>query len=127
MALLNSRYPNHNVTVCNNPFDAVRHADIVYTDVWASMRQEDDAERRKAAFAAFQVNSDLMTAAPRSADARFFQPWMTRRVKAQPLLRGTMISASPVRTALPPTSQTVSIVTRALSASMAVMVARAVT
>jgi ornithine carbamoyltransferase len=67
LALLNSRYPNHNVTVCNNPFEAVRHADIVYTDVWASMGQEDDAERRKTAFAAFQVNSELMTAAPPSA------------------------------------------------------------
>ena len=54
---LNARYPNHQVRCTSDPAAAVRSADIVYTDVWASMGQEDDAERRKVAFADFQVNS----------------------------------------------------------------------
>ena len=42
-------------------------ADVIYTDVWASMGQEEEAERRKKAFADFQVNAELMKAAPASA------------------------------------------------------------
>lgn len=64
---LTQRYPAHQVVCTSNPDAAVRTADIVYTDVWASMGQEDDAERRKAAFADFQVNSRLMALAPASA------------------------------------------------------------
>lgn len=64
---LTQRYPNHNVLCTNEPDAAVRTADIVYTDVWASMGQEDDADRRKIAFADFQVNSRLMALAPPSA------------------------------------------------------------
>ncbi|MEY3176260.1 MAG: Ornithine carbamoyltransferase [Planctomycetota bacterium] len=64
---LTQRYPSHQVVCTSNPDAAVRTADIVYTDVWASMGQEDDAERRKAAFADFQVNSRLMALAPASA------------------------------------------------------------
>lgn len=66
-SLLTDRYPDHQVTVCAEPFDAVRNADVVYTDVWASMGQEDDAERRKAAFSGFQVNAKLMATAPDTA------------------------------------------------------------
>lgn len=65
--LLTDRYPDHQVTACTEPFEAVRNADIVYTDVWASMGQEDDAERRKAAFSGFQVNAKLMAKAPDTA------------------------------------------------------------
>lgn len=64
---LTARYPNHQVRCTSDPAAAVRSADIVYTDVWASMGQEDDAERRKLAFADFQVNSQLMSLAPASA------------------------------------------------------------
>jgi len=67
MNLLTRRFPNHQVLVCTEPFDAVRNADVVYTDVWASMGQEDDAERRKAAFKGFQVNAKLMATAPKTA------------------------------------------------------------
>jgi ornithine carbamoyltransferase len=38
-------------------------ADVVYTDVWASMGQEAEAERRRAAFASYQVDRDLMSRA----------------------------------------------------------------
>ncbi len=44
----------------NNPAEAVAGADAVYTDVWASMGQEADAARRRADFAGFTVDDDLM-------------------------------------------------------------------
>ena len=48
------------VEVTNDPVDAVRGTDAVYTDVWASMGQEDEAEARRIVFAPFQVNESLM-------------------------------------------------------------------
>jgi ornithine carbamoyltransferase len=51
------------VTVTNDPVEAVRGADAVYTDTWASMGQEDQAEAREQIFAAYQVNDALMAAA----------------------------------------------------------------
>jgi ornithine carbamoyltransferase len=46
-----------------DPADAVRDADVVYTDVWASMGQEDSYAQRKEAFAGFAVTADLMALA----------------------------------------------------------------
>ena len=46
-----------------SPQDAVKDADIVYTDVWASMGQEGEAESRKDAFSGYQVNPELMSLA----------------------------------------------------------------
>jgi ornithine carbamoyltransferase len=43
-----------------DPFRAVRGARAVYTDVWTSMGQEDEAEERQKAFAGYQVNSALL-------------------------------------------------------------------
>jgi ornithine carbamoyltransferase len=43
-----------------DPFDAVAGADVVYTDVWTSMGQEEEADARRSAFAPFQVNAELM-------------------------------------------------------------------
>ena len=48
------------VRVVSDPREAVADADVVYTDVWASMGQEDDAEQRRTAFAGFQVNAELV-------------------------------------------------------------------
>lgn len=48
------------VALVNDPKKAVNHADIVYTDVWASMGQETEAEARKEIFKPFQVNSQLL-------------------------------------------------------------------
>ncbi len=45
------------------PEDAVRGADVVYTDVWTSMGQESEAQRRRAAFAGFQVTESLLSLA----------------------------------------------------------------
>jgi ornithine carbamoyltransferase len=45
----------------SDPVAAVRGADAVYTDVWASMGQESEADQRHAIFAPFQVNGELMS------------------------------------------------------------------
>ena len=50
-----------------DPEAAVRGADAVYTDVWASMGREQEAEERAAIFAPYQVNEDLMHAAAEHA------------------------------------------------------------
>jgi ornithine carbamoyltransferase len=51
------------VEVLTDPVEAVRGADAVYTDVWASMGQEAEATSREEAFRPFQVNAELMRAA----------------------------------------------------------------
>jgi ornithine carbamoyltransferase len=52
-----------NVVLTRDPVEAVRDAEVVSTDVWASMGQEDEAEARKDAFKGFQVNSKLLAGA----------------------------------------------------------------
>ena len=47
-------------TLTGDPREAVSGARVVYTDVWASMGQEGEAEERKERFAPFQVNEELM-------------------------------------------------------------------
>jgi ornithine carbamoyltransferase len=56
-------------TVTNDPIEGVRGADVIYTDVWASMGQETEAEARRKAFAPYQVNEPLFAHA--KADAIF--------------------------------------------------------
>lgn len=56
----NAKYFNSKVEIFGNPVVAVKDADIVYTDVWASMGQESEAEERKKKFMPYQVNSDLV-------------------------------------------------------------------
>ncbi|MBQ2866600.1 MAG: ornithine carbamoyltransferase [Clostridia bacterium] len=48
-------------------FEAARDADVIYTDVWASMGQEGEAEERKRVFKGYQVNSELMKVAKSDA------------------------------------------------------------
>lgn len=48
-----------------DPKKAVKHADVIYTDVWASMGQEKEAAERKKRFAPYQVNEGLMRIAPK--------------------------------------------------------------
>lgn len=48
------------LVITNSTEEAVEGADVVYTDVWASMGQEDQAEERKKAFVNYQVNSGLI-------------------------------------------------------------------
>ena len=51
----------------SEPSDAVKSASFVYTDAWASMGQESEAEARRSVFRPFQVNAALLAAAPAHA------------------------------------------------------------
>jgi len=55
------------VRLFNDPIEAAKGADVVYTDVWASMGQEDEAEKRKEIFKPFQVNQKLLSFANKGA------------------------------------------------------------
>jgi ornithine carbamoyltransferase len=55
------------VSITNDPRAAVAGADIVYTDVWASMGQEQEAAERRQVFRPYQVNSELFALAKRDA------------------------------------------------------------
>ncbi len=57
------------VVLTNDPREAADGADVVTTDVWASMGQEEEAQKRVRDFQGFQVDSDIMAAA--SPDAIF--------------------------------------------------------
>ena len=50
------------IEISNDPINAVKNADIIYTDVWASMGQEAEAEKRINDFKCFQVDKKLMEA-----------------------------------------------------------------
>lgn len=54
---------NQAYSFCNDPMEAAKGADVVITDVWASMGQESEAAKRREAFQGYQVNKELMAAA----------------------------------------------------------------
>ncbi len=51
------------VTVLADPQAAVKNADVIYTDTWTSMGQEEEAKKREAVFPPYQVNAALVAAA----------------------------------------------------------------
>ena len=51
------------IKLVNDPFEAAKDADIVVTDTWASMGQEDEHEERKKIFKDYQVNAELLAVA----------------------------------------------------------------
>jgi ornithine carbamoyltransferase len=51
---------------CHDPREAVAEADVIYTDTWTSMGQEEHKQQRQADFAGFAVDADLLAAAPDS-------------------------------------------------------------
>lgn len=55
------------VEVVDDPAEAVKGADVLYTDVWASMGQEAESKVRMAAFQGYQINSDSLKLANQSA------------------------------------------------------------
>ena len=55
------------IEVVNDAFEGAKGADVIYTDVWASMGQEKEAEERKKIFRPFQVNEELMSKANQDA------------------------------------------------------------
>lgn len=56
-----------NFKLVADPKEAAADADVLYTDVWASMGQEGEAEKRKLAFKGYQINDDVMSAAKSDA------------------------------------------------------------
>ena len=78
------------VTTTNDPAQAVSSANAVYTDVWASMGQEAERDKRQKDFAAFQVNEQLMQQAPN--DAIFWHCLPARR--GEEVTDGVMDSAN---------------------------------
>jgi len=59
-----TRFRNDHVTVTSDPAEAVKGADLVYTDVWVSMGKEQEAQERIKAFQGYQINDSLMKGAP---------------------------------------------------------------
>ncbi|MCO1602702.1 ornithine carbamoyltransferase [Desulfosporosinus nitroreducens] len=55
------------VEVVDDPSEALKGADVLYTDVWASMGQEAEAKERMEAFKGYQINSDSLKRANQSA------------------------------------------------------------
>jgi ornithine carbamoyltransferase len=64
LALLARETPKLDLVQTEDPFEAVRGAAAIYTDVWSSMGQESESDVRRRHFAAYQVNVRLMQHAP---------------------------------------------------------------
>jgi ornithine carbamoyltransferase len=56
----NAKISGSKISITNDPVEAVKKADIVYTDVWASMGQEAEAGERKKIFSRYQINPVLV-------------------------------------------------------------------
>ena len=50
-------------TLTDKPLEAAKNADVLITDVWASMGQEDEAEKRRVAFKGYQINDEVIAVA----------------------------------------------------------------
>ena len=55
------------VLVTDDPVEAIKDADVIYTDVWASMGQEQEQKEREQAFIPYQVNKELVAHAKKDA------------------------------------------------------------
>lgn len=55
------------ITICDDPIEAVDKADVVYTDTWVSMGQEEETAEREKIFAKFQVCTELLQYAKKDA------------------------------------------------------------
>jgi ornithine carbamoyltransferase len=66
LAAANSISPG-SVAQARDPASAVENADVIYTDTWVSMGQEDQKNKRRKDFDGFQVNAALIAAAPKNA------------------------------------------------------------
>lgn len=55
------------IIILRNPKEAAGRADVIYTDVWVSMGQEADAEKKKSKFNNYQINSQLLQCAKQDA------------------------------------------------------------
>ena len=62
-----ARAKKSDINLFNDPLKALKGADVIYTDVWASMGQEEEAAERKKIFKDFQVNARLASLAKNNA------------------------------------------------------------
>jgi len=65
--LLKKAMKNKNFKITEDPEEAVKSADVVNTDVWISMGDEEEAEERKKAFKGYQINKKLLKLANKNA------------------------------------------------------------
>ena len=56
-----------NIVLTHDPLEAAKDADLIITDVWASMGQEDEEDERKKIFKSLQVNKNIMNVANKNA------------------------------------------------------------
>src|SRR5581483_9755908 len=63
-AIADAKVRGGDVSVTHDPVEAVRVADVIYTDAWFSMGEEAQREARAAVFPPFRVNAELVNAAP---------------------------------------------------------------
>jgi ornithine carbamoyltransferase len=61
------KFRSGNVSIEENPVKAVRNADVLYTDVWVSMGQEEESAKRMADLGDWQINRSLVAKAGRKA------------------------------------------------------------
>lgn len=66
-SVANAEKHGSKVTICSDPLEACKNADVLYTDVWASMGQESEAEKRREAFKGFQINAECLSVAEKDA------------------------------------------------------------
>ena len=62
-AIADAKSTGASITLVTDPKEAVKDADIIVTDTWASMGQEDEHDARKKIFAPYQVNQELLNGA----------------------------------------------------------------
>jgi len=62
-----SQLPNMDFVTTHDPSEAVKNADVIYTDTWVSMGQEDQKAQRVKDFAGFRIDEELLTKAPSHA------------------------------------------------------------
>lgn len=62
-----AKQPGMSFTTTQDPMEAARAADALYTDTWISMGQEEEAASRKKEFAAYQINQAMLDVAPSQA------------------------------------------------------------
>ena len=67
------------ITLYRDPMEAAKNADVVYTDVWASMGQEAEQEKRKKVFKNYQVNQKLFEHGQKGRDSHALSAGASRR------------------------------------------------
>ena len=65
LTLFSKRFPKAVLIQSSDTFNSLKNADIIYTDVWTSMGQENENEKRIKKFKDFQINDRLMSKAPK--------------------------------------------------------------